>query len=87
MYTRLDPVHWGINFQRGFFVTKRGYLTLAPRYTKPGDLVCLIFGAEVPFVLRPDGLRYRLVGECYVHGMMDGEGLGLGEEDKWFDIF
>jgi hypothetical protein len=40
-------------------------------------------GATVPFVLRPVGLeRYKLVGACYVHGIMDGEtiiGLNSGE--------
>jgi hypothetical protein len=27
----------------------------------------------MPFILRPEGIYYTLVGECYVHGIMDGE--------------
>jgi hypothetical protein len=54
--------------------TQKGYLGLAPRYTRPGDIVCVFMGSAVPFVVRPreDG-RSLLVGECYVHGVMDGQ--------------
>jgi hypothetical protein len=32
------------------------------------------FGIGVPFVLRPIGRsEFRLIGHCYVHGIMDGE--------------
>ena len=58
---------------------------MVPQYTKPGDLVCVIVGAQFPFALRRVvdgfdeelGARYLLVGECYVHGMMDDEALRL----------
>jgi hypothetical protein len=47
-----------------------------PRETEVGDVIVILKGAQVPHVLRraeqEDG-RYVLVGECYVHGMMDGE--------------
>ncbi|KAM0254725.1 hypothetical protein ACHAQJ_006507 [Trichoderma viride] len=50
---------------------------LAPRETKEGDLVCILFGCTVPVVLRPmkDPEFYQLVGEAYVHGVMDGEAM------------
>lgn len=38
---------------------------------EPGDLACILYGACVPFMLRPideDGQRFQLLGECYVHG-------------------
>jgi hypothetical protein len=45
-----------------------------------GDLICIIFGCSVPVALRKivsDEMtgehHYKLVGDCYVHGMMDGE--------------
>jgi hypothetical protein len=56
-----------------------------------GDAVALLYGAATPMVLREkersDGAaagvrRWELVGECYVHGAMDGEalrGLSLSE--------
>jgi hypothetical protein len=78
---------------RCFAVTEKGYMVVAPPGTKEGDMLCLIIGAQVPFLLRllsdsagggPGKNRYyALVGESYVHGMMDGEGLkqGLGEQN------
>ncbi len=39
-------------------------------------------GAKIPYVVRKapdeDDGPYQIVGECYVHGMMDGEVLGRG---------
>lgn len=107
-------------FQRNFCITERGYMGMVPKYAELGDDICLIYGAQVPFVLRAlrSGLEesaeheidekgeeseerkvskeddvdegknqlYQLVGECYVHGMMDGEGLNLGETEQDFTI-
>ncbi|KAK1758115.1 heterokaryon incompatibility protein-domain-containing protein [Echria macrotheca] len=42
----------------------------------PGDLLCIIFGCSTPLVIRPlgsDGEAFQIVGEAYVHGVMDGE--------------
>ena len=49
---------------------------MAPYSAHVGDLICVLFGGQTPFVLRkrePEG--YLLVGECYVHGIMDGEAI------------
>lgn len=67
---------------RRFFITEEGLMGLGPRLIEPGDLVCVLLGSRVPFVLRRkvDGDRYVLVGECYCHGVMDGEAVrGLDE--------
>jgi hypothetical protein len=54
---------------------------LAPPKTTNGDIVCVLFGCSVPVVLRKCQTnnstddKYTFVGECYVHGMMDGEAL------------
>ena len=40
----------------------------------------ILNGGGVPFLLRPEDKSkgaYRFVGECYVHGLMNGEGAGL----------
>jgi hypothetical protein len=50
-----------------------GSACLGPALAQPGDLICILFGAGVPFILRPDGDRHILVGECYVHGKMRPE--------------
>jgi len=52
--------------------------------------VCVLFGGKTPFCLRPWGHGYLLVGECYVHGLMNGEAMGMLErgdiEAQIFDI-
>jgi hypothetical protein len=73
-----------------FAVTERGYVAMVPDVSTVGDTICFLYGAPVPCVLREaerkhgssDGNKkqYKLVGDAYVHGIMDGEGLGLGSE-------
>jgi hypothetical protein len=83
---------------RCFAVTEKGYMAIVPPGTKEGDMVCIFMGAQVPFIIRPrpvqteecEGLileqSYALVGECYVHGMMDGEGLSQGADVQKFVV-
>jgi hypothetical protein len=65
-----------------FFVTENGYVGVAPGRVKVRDAVGIIKGGQVPFVLckseEREG-RFRLIGECYVHGVMRGEGLFLDD--------
>lgn len=57
------------------FLTNSGYMGLGEYNVAKGDHIYLLMGGEVPFILRPEGEHFRLVGEAYVHGIMDGEGL------------
>lgn len=56
---------------------------ICPRDTQVSDTVCILYGCSVPVVLRNStpvvGFKesFELIGECYVHGMMDGEALEL----------
>jgi hypothetical protein len=81
LYTRFNSAFGPFNSNRRFCITKNGYIGMVPPGTRPGDHVCILFGADTPFVIRearePDEVltSYELVGDCYVHGMMDGEGL------------
>lgn len=55
------------NFQSFHLTTRKG--------------ICIIKGMSVPVVLRPiDAKRYTLIGECYLHTMMDGEAIDFQEE-------
>ncbi|OCL05183.1 hypothetical protein AOQ84DRAFT_299424, partial [Glonium stellatum] len=47
-----------------------------------GDVVCILFGADVPFILRKTETGYRLVGESYVHGIMYGEAIKMFEDGE-----
>lgn len=40
-----------------------------------GDGVCIFLGSHIPFILRPFGSSHKLVGQCYIHGIMIGEAL------------
>ncbi|KAJ4384857.1 hypothetical protein N0V86_000460 [Didymella sp. IMI 355093] len=57
------------------FLTRNGRSGLGPsKAMEVGDLCCIVMGATVPFLLTPGNEgRYRLVEECYIHGVMGGE--------------
>jgi hypothetical protein len=80
--------------RRRMFLTINGFLGMGPDCVQEGDIVCVLSGGDLPFVLRlvqpkpephnkPDATaphsqqsfekHYRLVGECYVEGLMKGE--------------
>lgn len=69
----------GITPLTTFFITHQGYIGVGPEDTQVGDLVYVLFGGEVPFLLReiPESQDRRgthtYVGHTYVHGIMDGE--------------
>lgn len=68
-----DSVRSTIN-RKVLFTMDRNYLGLTEQGCCIGDTVCIFLGGAVPFIIRTqsDG-TYRLHGEAYVHGMMDGE--------------
>ncbi|KAE9363194.1 hypothetical protein N431DRAFT_357128 [Stipitochalara longipes BDJ] len=67
---------------RSFAMTQKGYLALVPRSTVPGHLVCVLRGGNVPFILKSKADGYfELVGEAYVHGIMDGEFVRGAQKD------
>ncbi|KAL2193330.1 heterokaryon incompatibility protein-domain-containing protein [Corynascus similis CBS 632.67] len=51
-----------------------GRVCFLPGAAKEGDAIALLEGGRVPFVLRSAGEgKWRLIGEAYVHGIMEGE--------------
>jgi hypothetical protein len=59
-----------------FLVTEDKFLGLGNTMMLPGDMVYVLAGGSHPFVLRPEvdhPHHFRLVGECYLHGIMDGQ--------------
>jgi len=70
-----------------FFVTEQGYLGLAQGVLAASDRVVVLFGTEMAFILRPvENGAHRIVGEAYVHGIMDGEFFGAGPPAVTFTI-
>ena len=58
---------------RRAFVASGRFLGIGPCELEVGDCVYVLSGCHVPFVLRRDSSRtgFQLVGETYVHGVMD----------------
>ncbi|KAH8197230.1 hypothetical protein TruAng_008588 [Truncatella angustata] len=76
----LENAVLGMAGGRKFCVTRDGRFGQLPYDAQIGDRLCVLVGAEVPFVVRPDGHgMYELIGECYVDGVMDGEALKASE--------
>jgi len=76
------------NLNRRLVTTGKSSMGLVPEVAETGDLVCVLMGCSVPVILRPvlkDGQEtghFNLVGEAYIHGIMDGEAVemeGKGE--------
>jgi hypothetical protein len=64
------------------------FVGLVPPNARIGDQICILYGCSIPVVLRklesPDQtLQWQLVGDAYVHGIMDGEFLrGLTGDER-----
>ncbi|KAI6780866.1 Heterokaryon incompatibility protein 6 [Emericellopsis cladophorae] len=77
-----DPYRWSheatlVTRYRRVGLTEKGYYLLAPDTLRQGDEIVILDGGKTPFVLRPgQDATYELGGECYVHGLMNGEGTG-----------
>ncbi|KAK4228872.1 hypothetical protein QBC38DRAFT_442446 [Podospora fimiseda] len=72
---------------RRLFVTKRGFIGLGPAFAEKGDVVAVLYGGKTPYLLRrlltskteaefgSQKVVYRLVGEVYVAGIMEGQAM------------
>jgi hypothetical protein len=81
--------------QRKVFTTSKAYMGIGPAAMQAGDLICVLFGGRVPFIVRPklpeeERGQYELIGECYIHGLMEGQAFRvqdtIGPGAKWFDL-
>lgn len=66
-------------WSRRVITTEKGYIGKASRPVERGDVVVVLWGCSVPLLLRNCFVNgqgknvYRIVGECYIQGIMDGE--------------
>jgi hypothetical protein len=81
---------------RSAWVSSLGWIGLGPEGTQQGHVIAILYGADVPFILRPINGSYNLIGECFAEGIMYGEvirdlesfrqgALGLVKEE-WIEI-
>ncbi|KAG4430131.1 hypothetical protein IFR05_014387 [Cadophora sp. M221] len=75
-----------------FFTLSSGGNGLCPSAAREGDLVVVLLGGNVPYVVRPSdkmvstpdgkgGRQVEFIGECYLPGYMAGEGIENREDD------
>jgi hypothetical protein len=74
-----------------FGKTVAGMYCMLPPQSKVGDILCVPNGGQVPLLLRPrsgDDELYELIGEAYVHGVMDGMAVirGLANMHKMMQV-
>jgi hypothetical protein len=81
----MNNAHARAAVSRQMGLSQRMYLLMVPITAIVGDLIWALAGGQVLYVLRPvsrEKNQYRFIGECYAHGLMDGEilrRLQLGE--------
>ncbi|KAJ4991777.1 ankyrin and HET domain-containing protein [Stagonosporopsis vannaccii] len=61
---------------RTFCTTRKGLMGWVPKLSRSGDVVAVLTGGRVPFILRPHDGFFEMLGDAYIHGIMDGEALG-----------
>jgi hypothetical protein len=67
---------------RSFFVTATGMIGLGPPTLQRGDTVSILFGCNLPIVLRERDEYCEWIGPAYVYGAMDGEAVDDLEKDS-----
>ncbi|KAL9624732.1 MAG: hypothetical protein Q9160_001086 [Pyrenula sp. 1 TL-2023] len=96
---RVREVVWNRKFIKcgniGLSEKRDDFWGLGPPDAQVGDIACILFGCSVPVLLRPSPdreQRFTLVGESYIHGLMEGEAITGREketwkfEDEWFNL-
>ncbi len=71
--------------RRRTVTTKRGYVGMVIETVEVGDAIAVLLGCSMLIVLRKaesngGQTKWRVVGECYIHGIMDGEAMEWGLE-------
>ncbi|KAI0199748.1 hypothetical protein F4808DRAFT_198479 [Astrocystis sublimbata] len=77
VYANVAKAHKSWCYNRRFFISEEGRYGWGVDGALPGDKVAIINGCDFPFLLREahDG-TYKIIGDCYIHGLMEGEALG-----------
>jgi len=77
----------GPSRNRQFGILRNGIMVLGPRAMAAKDMVCLLEGGELAYVLRPEGSHYLFLGECFVHTLSDGHFFPYRDSEKeWFSL-
>ena len=72
-----------VNLHRRLVTTERGHVGMALETVETTDVIAVLLGCSTSMVLRQaqgnsGHLRWKVVGECYLHGIMNGEAMEWG---------
>ena len=58
------------------FIVGPNFVGISPSKAEEGDLICVVVGQLLPFVLHHKDHYYEYVGDAYVQGYTNGEAIG-----------
>jgi hypothetical protein len=74
-------------WSRRLVILKNDCIGLVPRDTIETDTICILFGCDVPVVLRKhdDGNNWKVIGEAFIHGhgIMGGDSISRATGYEW----
>jgi len=76
---------WRFSRTQRLVFTRNGRLGMAPNEAQKSDIVCILLGCDVPVLVRlgeNENDPVRIVGSCYIHGIMAGEATGWINEGE-----
>lgn len=65
------------------FLLDTDYVGMCPMEAEANDVLVVFLGRHVPYVLRPNGDAWTLVGEAFAFGAMDGEAMVDGRVETF----
>lgn len=81
-----ESVFLELSAGRKFVITAKKDLAWVPSATKLGDRICFLAGCAVPFVIRPIGKSFELLGDCYLHSMMEDNSIILHTQPQQLEF-
>lgn len=80
--------HWFPCHGKCFVQTDSELIDLCPSGTRKDDVIAVLYGGRVPYVLRAkNDEEYYLIGECFVQGLMNGEAFRTDGQLRVVEIF
>lgn len=68
--------------QQATYVFKYHDIGLVPAKARKRASTAILIGGNVPFVLRSKNQAHELIGECYVHSVIEGEAVNEVEKTR-----
>jgi len=63
----------GLRNDFAIFSTSSNQLAVSRGDVQQGDIIVLLVGGYCPYIMRPDGTRFKFIGPCIIHGLNETE--------------